>query len=730
MPAHPDTMRQSMAGAAAHAGAVAPGRLAEAAEDLFYPSSDGEPMAQNTWQGDAIVSTAGDLKVARPGAFVAADLFVYPERGNRNRKVAPDVLVAFGVGDHPRMSYRVWREGKPPDWVLEVASQSTVARDLDYKERFFAEMGVREFWLFDPSARGRGARGACPSHEKGGQFPSGARLQGLKLAGGEYRRLGSRLVDGERMIHSEALGLHVRREGRLLRFRDPKTGEDVPHQGESEKQRKAETRRRKVAEARAEREAQERKAAEARIAELEAALKRAASGHGTQNCGLRVRSVDSEAGSASATFTVETVPTAAGDGNCAILNPAPPLGRRALFTFELPSLTGLDSTLLSDGVSAKPVQLKFKADAPAGSGWPSTAEEITTATHPVTRVTAPLNIVQYRPALSLQALGFALQNGSLVSAASSEIDLAAGRTGFTAPGRALLSIVSVGRLNANLCTLRDSPYSNPWSACTLQHDGTPFSLSRRGDGRGDLNVTVTGDFRDGDVVFLDLDGDRMPGAGEDLDLQADGSMQESFRLDYVAGNPNAAAGERGELDREEGVATKNLYYLPNGTDALRPGEYRTTFTITTDDATVADIVDRPQRVLGVLTGIRVPIGTTHTTSYTVTEDMQVAYAIPPQRAGDSGTVRVNCKGSTPCTLYLECDDPDGMSYFKQVEEPVPGRSTLVLTAEGLSDALDLGEGVWESGRMSCTVHSTRDISVQQLTRSAAGVLVNNTYVDN
>ena len=245
MPAHPDTMRQSMAGAAARAGAVALGRLAEAAEDLFYPSSDGEPMAQNTWQGDAIVSTAGDLKVALPGAFVAADVFVYPERGNRNRKVAPDVLVAFGVGDHPRMSYKVWREGKPPDWVLEVASQSTVARDLDYKNRFFAEMGVREYWLFDP---------------KGGQFPSGARLQGLKLVGGEYRRLGSRLG----MIHSKALGLHVRREGRLLRFRDPKTGEDVPHQGESEKQRKAETRR--------------RKAAEARIAELEAALKRAASG--------------------------------------------------------------------------------------------------------------------------------------------------------------------------------------------------------------------------------------------------------------------------------------------------------------------------------------------------------------------------------------------------------------------------------------------------------------------
>ncbi len=297
MPAHPDTMRQSMAGAAAaRAGAVAPCRLAEAAEDLFYPSSDGEPMAQNTYQEQAMRSATGELaRVCPEGAFVAADLFVYPERGNRNKKVAPDVLVAFGVGRRHRTSYRVWREGKPPDWVLEVASPGTVARDLEYKRRFFAEMGVREYWLFDP---------------KGGQFPSGVRLQGMKLAGGEYRRLGWRLVDGERMIHSEALGLHVRREGGLLRFRDPKTGEDVLHDDESETQREAakaraerEALRRKAAEARAEaaeareaqarqaaeREAQRRKAAEARaaqeaqatrarIAELEAALERAASG--------------------------------------------------------------------------------------------------------------------------------------------------------------------------------------------------------------------------------------------------------------------------------------------------------------------------------------------------------------------------------------------------------------------------------------------------------------------
>ena len=435
---------------------------------------------------------------------------------------------------------------------------------------------------------------------------------------------------------------------------------------------------------------------------------------GVAQCDVRVRSVDSEAGSASATFTVETVPRSSGDsGDCAVFGS---VQRRANFTLVLPALTGLDNT--------KAVQAKLAVDAPAGSGWPtlSAGEEISTGSVNAQGVERG-NLVRYRDALRLAVLGTGTQNGRLVNATSSDIDLAAGRTGFTSPGRAHLAIVRVGRLAANECTSRVSPYG---SVCIRQRDGRPFSLGRRGDGRGDLNITVTGDFRAGDVVFLDLDGDQMPGAGEDLDLQADGSMQESFRLDYVAGNPNAADGEAGELDREEGVTDKNLYYLPNGTDALRPGEYRSVFTVTTDSPETADILDRIHGV----TGQTVLHENRHTTSYTLTEDRQIAYAIPPQRAGDSGTVRVNCKGSTPCTLYLECDDQDGMSYFKQVEEPVQGRSTLVLTAEDLSDALDLGEGVWESGRMSCTIHSTRDISVQQLTRSAAGVLVNNTYVDN
>ena len=112
----------------------------------------------------------------------------------------------------------------------------------------------------------RGARGA-PSHEDPDVYPPGTpRLQGLKLVDGEYRPLKSRLVDGRRAIRSEVLGLDVRVEDELLRFRDVATGRDIRHRGEIEADEER-------VQAQLRQEAAQRKAAEARIAELEAALR-------------------------------------------------------------------------------------------------------------------------------------------------------------------------------------------------------------------------------------------------------------------------------------------------------------------------------------------------------------------------------------------------------------------------------------------------------------------------
>ena len=224
------------------------------ARDAPYPCSDGRPMSDNMWQSRAILNAASDLKVARPEALVAADILVYPEEGNPKNRIAPDVLAAFGVGTRNRSAYLTWREGKPPDWVLEVASPGTAPNDLRFKRRAYAAMGVPEYWLFDPM---------------GGLFPRGqARLRGLKLVDGEYQALEARLEGGRRTIHSAALGLSLRAEGELIRFRDPATTKDVRHHDESEAAAEREA-------ARARAEAAQRELAQARVAELEAALQRA-----------------------------------------------------------------------------------------------------------------------------------------------------------------------------------------------------------------------------------------------------------------------------------------------------------------------------------------------------------------------------------------------------------------------------------------------------------------------
>ena len=252
----------------AQAAASAPSNThAARVQDVFYPSSDGKPMADNMWQSRAILNAVGDIEAAHPEALVAADILIYPEKGNKDNKIAPDVLMAFGLGTESRSVYKVWEEGKPPDWVLEVASPSTESKDRGHKRDYYAAMGVPEYWLFDP---------------KGDVYPRKTpRLQGLRLVDGEYRPLSTRLVDGKRMLRSKVLGLDVRADGELLRFRDPATGRDILHRPEVQAVAeqamaaavRAEGRANEEA-ARANREAAARAAAEARVAELEAAAAR------------------------------------------------------------------------------------------------------------------------------------------------------------------------------------------------------------------------------------------------------------------------------------------------------------------------------------------------------------------------------------------------------------------------------------------------------------------------
>lgn len=92
--------------------------------EVEYPSGDGKPMAEtqlHLLQMIDIILLLTDYFAARPNVYVCGNLLLYYEEGNPRKHVAPDVLVALGVPKEPlRDCYLVWKEGKAPDFVLEI----------------------------------------------------------------------------------------------------------------------------------------------------------------------------------------------------------------------------------------------------------------------------------------------------------------------------------------------------------------------------------------------------------------------------------------------------------------------------------------------------------------------------------------------------------------------------------------------------------------------------------
>ena len=183
--------------------------------------------------------------------------------------------------------YAIDRQGKAPDFVLEVASRSTGEVDYTDKRRDYERFGIGEYWRFDPS---------------GGEYHDAA-LAGDLLVDGVYEPIAIEVLgEGRRRGYSEALGLYVCWEEGMLRFFDPETesylrshDEDMARAEEeriarlaaqaragtaenraetAEARAREEEAARMAAQARAEEERAARLAAESRLAEFEAELRR------------------------------------------------------------------------------------------------------------------------------------------------------------------------------------------------------------------------------------------------------------------------------------------------------------------------------------------------------------------------------------------------------------------------------------------------------------------------
>ena len=124
--------------------------------EVFYPESDGKPMAESTLQYRWIVLLIENIRklfAHDPNVFVAGDLLWYPVEGRVDVSLAPDCMVTFGRPQGDRSSYKQWQEGgMPPQVVFEVLSHSNTPVEMMDKLRAYERYGVEEVYYYDPES--------------------------------------------------------------------------------------------------------------------------------------------------------------------------------------------------------------------------------------------------------------------------------------------------------------------------------------------------------------------------------------------------------------------------------------------------------------------------------------------------------------------------------------------------------------------------------------------------
>ena len=166
----------------------------------------------------------------------------------------PDLFIAFNVNPaayRASRGYLISEQGKPPDFVMEVASESTASVDVIQKRVEYAALGIPEYWRVDET----------------GEF-HGAKLAGDRLVGDHYEPIPiAELPDGSLQGYSAVLNLYLRwerveGERGLLGWYDPDTGQSIRTIVEQQAAQR-------LAEALAAPERAARLQAEARVRELE-----------------------------------------------------------------------------------------------------------------------------------------------------------------------------------------------------------------------------------------------------------------------------------------------------------------------------------------------------------------------------------------------------------------------------------------------------------------------------
>lgn len=227
-------------------------------KDIYYPVTDGKPMAETELHRDVLIEalqTLFEYYKDAPDVCVSGNMMMYYVKGEPRKSISPDVFVTFGIEKKLRRIYKIWEEGKPPDFVIEFSSENTYRNDLNAKKDLYASIGITEYFLYDPE------RCHLPSP-----------LMGFRLVEGEYVTISP---DADGNLYSESLGLSLCLRENDLGFYDPVAEKwlETPADAARSIAEEAQTRADQEA-ARAEKETAARQLVEAENARLQKELER------------------------------------------------------------------------------------------------------------------------------------------------------------------------------------------------------------------------------------------------------------------------------------------------------------------------------------------------------------------------------------------------------------------------------------------------------------------------
>lgn len=155
------------------------------------------------------VSVRRHLAAGPTAVFVGSEFPMAWSYDQRGGLLIPDLLIAFDVDREAiiaQRGYDIAQRGKPPDFVLEVASIYTARNDEIGKRVGYEAYGVTEYWRFDPTG--------------GRRYRTG--LAGDRLVNGAYQPIDIIRVDDDRYWgYSAVLDLNLCWEYGELWWHDP-----------------------------------------------------------------------------------------------------------------------------------------------------------------------------------------------------------------------------------------------------------------------------------------------------------------------------------------------------------------------------------------------------------------------------------------------------------------------------------------------------------------------------